>query len=273
MEQTTEIEVKEDATLSTEVYDFESDDGQGYSPDTTGDIQIPRLTILQPLSRAVSDEVPGAVPGKLYNTVTKEVFDKRRFAIAKIEKCYNEWIPLEDDGGFVGRHEVGSQVVRDARKATPRGAIRLGNGNDLKETIYLYTVPLDEDDQPLGTFEVIDFTSSKLSAWRAFNTLLMTCTIPTKQGNKRHPPLFAHIVEETTLKVKGTKGTYYVPALVATNKAELSTLLTSGRPPSAAYLAAKDLEASVSAGLMKVDNNSGGDEESTPNTESSEAPF
>jgi hypothetical protein len=272
------IVVKETAAVA--VYaDYGDDAGAGYSDETANDIQIPRIAILQALSPQVEKPVSeggldGAKPGLFLHTLDNSMTEHVDFVIGKIEKCYNEWIPRDNGGGFVARHELGSDMVREAKEKTPRGTIELANGNELLETVLMYVIPLDKEGQPSGGFAVLDFTKSKLSAWRSFNTLLRSFTIPQPGGRKVAPPIFAHMVRATTKRQAFDKGTAYNYVLSSrlegdAKKSAMEASLIG--PDHIAFRNAKELADLVEQGFAKVQDM--GVEDAPSSDDESAAPF
>lgn len=254
VEETQAIE-KTPENTAVEIYDYGDDYGDGYDPSAAEDMLIPRLVVLQtnsPQCLPVKDGgIEGAEPGMLWNTVTNELMEKCRFVPATSEKCYNEWIKRDDGGGFVGRHELGDPFVIAKRRETPRGKIEFtgddGKMHQLTETVYLYMVPVDENNIPLGGFCVLDFTSTKLKAWRAWNTKIRTLFIPTPTG-KRQPPFYAHCAVVSTRGEKNDQGRWYNLMIDPAGADMRSSLLP---PSSPAFQAAKDLADLVKKGLAK----------------------
>ena len=140
---------------------------------------------------------------------------------------------------------------------TPRGKIELPNGNELVETVFMYVIPLDEEGQPAGGFAVLDFTSTKLSAWRSFNTALRSFTVQTPQGRKVAPPLFAHTIKATTRRQQNSQGAFYNYVLAPLRDADAekgwSAMRNSLIPRDhLAYMQAKELGEMVDAGFAKI---------------------
>lgn len=259
--------------------DYGDDVGVGYSDDTANDIQIPRATILQALSPQVEKPVSeggieGAKPGQFFHTLDNSLSESISFVIGKIEKCYNEWVPRDSGGGFVARHELDSELVRTSKEKTPRGLIELPNGNELLETILMYIIPLDSEGEPIGGFEVLDYTKSKLSAWRTFNTLLRSFTIEQPGGRKVAPPIFAHTVTATTVRQSFDKGSAYnyvlAPRCSATRTQSAMEASLIG-PAHLAFRQAKELASLVEGGFAKVQDM--GVENPTASASEADAPY
>jgi hypothetical protein len=281
----TAIAKKESAAIEVaDAIDFGDDAGMGYDNDTAGDIQVPRVTILQALSPQCQPikegGIEGAEAGLFYNTLTKEMSEEIYFVVGKIEKCYQEWVPRKSGGGFVARHELGSPIVKAALEKTPRGLIELDNGNELKETVFMYVIPTDNDGNAIGGFAVLDFTSSKLTAFRGFNTMLRSYVYPIKNAEgkvvkKVVPPLYSHRVKATTVKQVFDQGSAYNYVLSPVgeaghgNSAMTNSLIGQNHP---VFQEAKELARMVNEGFAKITGMEEG-EATGPSDAGEEAPF
>lgn len=248
---TTAVATTPKNTAVGQVIDYGDDAGKGFENQTRADITIPFLSVLQPLSPEVTN-MEDAKPGMLFNTVTEELVDGKTglvFVPAITNHIFVEWKPRETGGGFIGIHQVDSDVVKAAREAsTSFGDYKTPNGNKLQETFYVYGVLSDEDQQPIGPV-VIAFTSTKISVYKRWNTKVNMFTVKTPGGAKVRPPLFAHQVRITSVKEKNNKGEFFNFDLQpAVNGSVAESLL----PPGAPLLeAAKELREMVAAGLAK----------------------
>lgn len=282
----TAIDVKDQNTAiaQSDVADFGDDVGMGHDADTAQDIQVPRVTILQALSpqcKPIKEGgVEGAEAGLFYNTLTKEMTEEIYFVIGKIEKCYQEWVPRKSGGGFVARHELNSALVKAELEKKPRGLIELDNGNELKETVLMYVIPTNAEGDPIGGFAVLDFTSSKLSAFRAFNTLLRSYVYPIKDEKGRVvkkvvPPLWAHRVKATSVYQQFDEGSAYNyvlgPAAEAQGDKTAMTASIIGQN-ALAFQEAKELRRMVDEGFAKI-TGMDDDAPATPSDAGEEAPF
>jgi len=162
------------------------------------ELQIPWLVLLQDGSPSCkgSTKIKGHEPGMFLNTLTGEVFDSTKedviFIPARRERCFVEWIPVKQGGGFVGRHEVESDVVKEAKARCEFGQFTTPAGNELVESYYVYGVLLTES----GASEVcFVFTSTKIKAWRNHFTLMAAVRVPQPDGTMRRPPLYAHRIK------------------------------------------------------------------------------
>src|SRR6185312_4196595 len=186
--------------------------GVGFENQTSADMSIPFLTVLQAISPEVNgppaERVKGAAAGMLMNTVTKQLFDGEKGVI--IQPCdtnhvFVEWKPRSAGGGFVGIHQVDSDVVKQAiANAKTFGANKVGE-NDLHETFYIAALLHRSEDlavqATLGPEPIlIAFTSTKIKPYRNIMTRLRTFMAK--------PPLFAHRLRLSTVVESNNKGTF-----------------------------------------------------------------
>lgn len=242
----TALEVKaEEAALMN--FDYGDEAGEGYDPDSAGDIQIPFITVLQALSPQLKkgSGIEGAEAGLLYNNVTDVVSDSIRFVPAISKKLYVEWVKRSEGSGYVAAHSLDSEIVQKFKAKGERGPWDTADGkHEIIETQYLYCLVVDSKNDPTGEFFVLSFTSTKLSAWRKWNT-----SIHTFRMNGQQPPLFAHVVELKTKEQSNKHGDFYNLLLSPAN-GEMKKSLVG--PRSAAFQAAKDYRAMVESGVAQA---------------------
>ena len=98
------LEKRPAAEVSTYV-DYGDHAGKGFENQTQDDVAFPFLTVLQGGEKGMEDVVD-AKPGKLFNTITRQLYDQVELVPAITEHCYVEWVPREKGGGFVGVHAL-----------------------------------------------------------------------------------------------------------------------------------------------------------------------
>ena len=205
-----DLAVPEKGGALAPVMDYGDLGGMGFEAQSSDDISIPFLGIIQQLSPEIIEGdakyIPGAKVGQLLNTVTQETYDGDKgitFVPVYSEQVYIEWIPRERGGGIAGRHTVDSPVVEAAkRNATSFNDLRTEDGNELIQTFYLYGLLLggsdaDETEGPI----VVAFTSTKIKVYKRIMTQLRSV--------KGRPPLFAHRLQITTRAEKNKAGQPY----------------------------------------------------------------
>lgn len=245
---------KEVATLDESkalaAYDYGSMSGEGSEGTTPEDISIPFIALLQPLSPQVSGDsaIDGAKAGDFLNTVTNEITPGKQgflFQPCYRDHCYIEWVPKDAGGGFVGRHELDSDVVRDAiadNNGSKYGGLHVGN-NELVETVYIYGLLLDETGTEVEGFAVLPCWSTKLkplrAAWTQYTIL------------KGKPPLYAMRWRITSKGDKNKKGQPFSNYAI---DAKAMPLLNPADPTEMAMLKeAQVFRSQVASGQQKAD--------------------
>jgi hypothetical protein len=185
--------------------DFGEYAGKGFDNQTSNDMAIPFLGLLQALSPqlVVSDPkyIDGAEVGGLFNTVTQGLMDNPTFIVpCETQNVYVEWVPRDNGGGFVGIHTIGSDVVEKAKaEATAFNELKTPEGNDLMETFYIYALQLEALDSKASVSPlVLAFSSSKIKVYKRLMTQLRTL--------KGKPPMFAFRLAVTSCDDKNKKG-------------------------------------------------------------------
>jgi len=232
-------------------FDYGDEAGAGYDPDSAKDITIPYVTALQALSpQCKKGALDGAEPGLLYNNVTDKLSESIRFIPAMSKKMYVEWRTRAECGGFIASYDLGSEIVQKFKAKGDRGPWPMNDGkHEIIETQHLYCLGVDEDNEPDGSFFTLSFTSTKLAAWRKWNTSIHTFRVPGAGGTKVQPPLYAHVVELTTKEQSNKHGDFF-NLLLSPASGEMKTSLVG--PQSSAFQAAKDLRAMIESGVAQA---------------------
>ncbi len=197
--------------------DYGDYSGQGFENTSKEDFSIAFLNLLQGLSDQVNGEgaLEGAKAGMLYNTVTQDLFDGKKGLVlipAHREQVHVEWIPRDDGGGYVGRHELGAEIAtRAAENKNEKGVpVDPETNHEIIQTAYIYGIIVHED----GRHEpiVISFSSTKLKVYRHLMTKLNQFTTLVGSGDdarKVIPPIFAHRLRIATKGEKNKKGAFF----------------------------------------------------------------
>lgn len=204
-------------------YDYGDAAGLGYETFSKDDLSIPFIAVLQSNSPQVENGDPeGSKPGQLFNTVTRELVDGEEgmiFQPVYKHHAFVEWVPRDDGGGFVGMHDIDSQVVKDA--IADNDGRRFGklktNGNDLIETYYVYGFTMSPDGKQQTGYAILSFSSTKIKPakdWFAAMNMI-----------KKGIPLFANRAVLRTTKQKNTKGTFHNFSIGPMGKSWLESLI------------------------------------------------
>lgn len=171
--------------------------GAGTS-NSADDNVLPFLSLLQDMTPQAKKRdalyVEGAEPGFMLNKATRKLFDTHLpvdeqtspliVQPCAFHRCVNEWVPRDQGGGFIARHEIlpgekiddtmkrlGGKQVKDPRDSKGEKLIwRLENGHDLIDTRYQYVNVLDEDGNVVGP-AVMSFSSTGHTPARQWMTL------------------------------------------------------------------------------------------------------
>lgn len=187
-------------TVSTNV-DFSDYQGMGFENQTSDDVLIPFLNVLQSNSPEV-DDVTGAKPGMLYNTASGKLYTELVFVPCLTQHSFVEWRPRDAGGGFVNRHGIHDPIVLEAKANAERfGKNKTPNGNDLVETFYIYGIY--EEGQEFEPF-ILSCSSTKISAYKAINYKWRKFKL-----NGAKVPLFANLTKISTVKDENQYGKFF----------------------------------------------------------------
>jgi len=250
------VAVQAESAVSTEV-DYSEYSGTGFENQDNSDIQVPFLRVLQALSPEVKSiekgGVEGATPGQLFNTVTLECYDEVLFVPSVTKHIYNEWIPQDEGGGFVGTYEVDDKFIVDALTAAkanelPFGTVKTDDGHDLVETFDVYGVLVTENNEPMPV--ILSFTSSKIKVYRKWMSAIRMFVLNTPNG-KIKPDLFAHFVKITTVDEKNKAGQEYSNFKLSPAKGSLLDSLLGSNDE--LFVAGRDMHKMVKSGIAQAD--------------------
>lgn len=264
--QKTDVAVQEAAGAVGAALDYGDDFGGGFKGQTSDDQMIPFIEVLQGLSPKCLEEDSDARPGMLRDTATDEIYSGKTgilFVPACTQHVVCEWRPRDAGGGLVGRHEPHGQAHRaaEALSRNANGKVVNAEGNEMQETFYVYGIVCDDEATPIGA-AVIGCASTKIKPYRGWMTRLNKFMVQTPNGGKAKPPLFAHLTRVTTIGEKRAKGdSYNLVFSAATENDLMKSLLPRNHP---AFIAAKELCASVEAGKATADKGGDTKNEDTP---------
>jgi hypothetical protein len=201
---------------------YEQFAGAGFENQTTEDISIPFLVVLQGLSPQLTER-PELRQGMILNTGTGDYYDGKEgvaFVPALTQHVFVEWKTRAAGGGFVGIHEVSSPVVMQAKEAAKKHGAAFGDyntafdadgkpiGNDLIETFYVYGISLGKDKTECQE-TTLAFTGSRIKKYRNWMTKARSIQLLLGDGRRIPAPLFAHTYRLKTVQEKNTKGSWF----------------------------------------------------------------
>lgn len=140
----------------------EDDVGAGNENVGVGDLQLPRLTILQKISDQVDPEsdkyVEGAEPGMIFNTLTHELYESLIFCPAHFVKKFLVW--KDERGGLLG-------IADTAEEAE---GLRQDESDEIVFTPTHLVLVVGEDGEYNETTIPMAISKNKIS--KAFNSLV-----------------------------------------------------------------------------------------------------
>lgn len=235
-------------------YDYGEDAGAGFDNQTSEDIAIPFLEVLQPGSPEVQGEDAKGKSGMIINKSTGEVYSGRdgiTFIPAYTQHLLVEWVPRDNGGGLVGQHAIDSDLAKKVRAEQPLGTYKHpDNGNDLVETFYVYGVLVDENGSPLPA--VIAMSSTKIKPYKDWQFKIRSIVIPLDNGAKLTSaklPLWAFAWKLATVFVEknGYKWYNWTTAFAGTNAKDSMV-----KPGTELYLAAKSVYEGIRTGAVRA---------------------
>jgi len=237
------------------VFDYSSVEETGFENQTQEDRSTPYLGVLQQNSPQCRDPedggIEGAKAGMFYNSATNELYEGRNDGVVVVpaytEHVFVEYRPRESGGGFVGTHAADSEVVRQARSQAVAFNRLSVNGNDLTEQFNVYAV-LTEGEDVLGGI-VIPFTSTKIKAYKKWNTRVSTLLLPSRSG-RSVPPLFSHLVRVRSVSEENQHGKFFGVSLAPAVDGDIKASLIG--PHDDRFIFAQALMQSVSSGQLKA---------------------
>jgi len=247
---TTDVAIKEDAKLG--VYDYGDDVGGGFQNQTSDDIAIPFISIVQSNSAEMNEQDfkdKNIQAGQIINRTTGELYDEIVFIPSITDHKYVEWIKVDDGGGYVGDYEIDDPVVLKCKSEQPLGKYELEGGNELIETFYVYGLLVLPD----GSFmpAVMPMASTNIKAYKdwMFRAKSVMIKTPTRRIN---PPLFAHRYKLKTIHQTKGKQSWYKFTTVEYDGANAVEARLA--PDSELYQEARAVMDGISAGTMKADH-------------------
>lgn len=186
---------------------------------TSADLSIPRLYMLQPMSPQVakkSEKIDGAAAGMIFNTVTREVYEKLYVVACCYRRTYAEWVARDEGGGFVAEHlAVDPKWVKDQRGPYTIPAKQTADKkthiiNDTRNFFLLYAEEVDKAGllaSPQNALASLTATAIRPAAnWL---TVLTSKEFKSQSGKIGRLPIFASITEVTSEQRENEDGTWF----------------------------------------------------------------
>lgn len=239
-------------TVDEAYADYEADAGTGFENQTSEDVGIPYLVLMQPMSPEVSAEGSVVKPGFWVNRGTNEFTGEGvEFIPSYTRHVYREWNSKEPSGAApVGDHAIDSPLITRVRAEQPFGDYTHPDNPEhpLVETFEVFGVQVTKEGG--GVACVITFSSTHIKAYKDFMLKARSIIMTLPNGRKINPPLFAHVYRLGSKRVEKKPHVWWVPEVRFADLAgaEKSRLL----PQSDLYQMAKSLHQAVSSGEVKA---------------------
>lgn len=238
--------------MTDEYAGYEEDAGQGFENQTSEDVGIPYLVLMQPMSPEVSAEGSEVKPGAWVNRGTGDAFQAGvDFVPALTRHVYREWTSKEPSNSApVGDHEIDSPLIERVRREQEFGQFTHPDNPEhpLIETFEVYGIQVTPEGA--GIPAVVVFSSTHIRAYKDWILRARSVILSLPSGKKINPPLFAHVYRLTSKRVEKKPHVWWVPtaAFAHPEGAEKSRLL----PSSDLYNMAKALKDAVLSGQTKA---------------------
>lgn len=244
-------------------YDFGDDAvdvGQmplGAEHQSNEDVSMPFWKLIQPgtpgfAEGTLSERAGRPVKlGEWLNSATGQVLPKLLFVCGTTRHDYGEWVPQEQGGGLVGKHDIDSEVVAAAKKASEKfGKYKHPEtGNDLVESFYMFGAAVDPETGDVVGMAVLPFKSTAIKTYRSAMNQVRAATIVV-DGQKKRPPLWSHMMEFTGEVCKEDKNTWAEPRFRPAKGTIPASIIGRTHP---AYMTAKACKELMETGQAKVD--------------------
>lgn len=238
---------------------YAEDAGMGFDNQTSEDVAIPFIDILQSGSPECKGEDPTGKPGQIVNRSSGSVYDAKdgkepgaEFVPVFTEHLMTEWVPMDNGGGFVGNHAMDSELVRKVRAEQPLGKYRHpSNSNDLVETFYVYGLFIPPGDDASPHPAVMAMSSTKIRPYQDWMFQARSVIITLPDGRKLTKlPLWTHRYQLNTRFVEKNNYSWWNWIVRFSGG---SAPQARNEPNSDLYVLGKQLYNEVSAGMRKVD--------------------
>lgn len=214
---TKDVATRANTVVSKDLSMFEADANVGFQEGIDqGAYAMPFLSILQGLSPQVQRGTPqyidGAMPGRMINSVTKDMFDELDVTVVRRTHTFCMWLPREQGGGFKGEYDATPEAVAEFQMYKVDDKNRRFNAQGLEVTehrnFYCQVVREEAAQEPV----LVSLTKSMLPVAKQWNSLIsMKCV---RVGDNSSPVLISEIwTLKPTLRKKG-ENQWYVFSVV-----------------------------------------------------------
>ena len=256
-----EIAPREDFAVDTT--DYEQFDKDGFAGQSSDEITIPFLSVLQGLSPQVNKGqdkfIEGASSGDLVNSVTNAILPENLLFVP----CHKfrqvlRWRKRDAGGGLVDRLAYDDPFVAECKAAagTSFGKIPVvgDDTQELQEVFYVAGIAYPDGLEGDSFALIISFNSSKIKVYKKWNTAMSSCQVLAPSGRKVTPPLFAHAVRLSTVSETNARNESYFNLAINPANGDIKSSLLS--PESEAFKAALELRPFFQSDDLKMDDES-----------------
>jgi hypothetical protein len=209
----TKKSIAEIAKVENQLPDYSAHANHGFENHTKDDYAVPFLYVVQSNAKIIETN-PKARPGMLMNSVTGQLYDAKmgiKFVPCYTQRAFVEWKPRTLGGGYQGMHFMDDPLVAKVTSEQEFGKYKVNkadpNSNDLRETVYVYGLLIDDED--FSHKSVIAFTSTKLRVYKGWMTAANELRFRHPDGRPDRYALYAHRWKLTTVVQKNEHGTFY----------------------------------------------------------------
>lgn len=216
------------------------------------DIAVPFIRILQSNSpevkRSEAKFIEGAQEGDFFNTASLKIYKADEGVIVVpvfYTKSFTEWKPRTAGGGLVKDHGSDSSILEQTTKNDKKKDV-LPNGNEVVSGALYYLLIVDPK---TGEFEqaAMVLTSTQLKKARRWNSVMASLTVKhPKSGQPMRVQPYYMAYQLSTVAEKNDQGSW-MGIKIEQFKPTLELPFGAG-----IFFAARDMQAAVSKGEIKV---------------------
>ena len=228
------------------------DAGLGLEDMGRDDLMIPRLNILQQMSKQVQKRentyVKGAEPGMIFDNVAKAVHDGEvgiKVVPISYRRAHIEW--RKDMGGLVADHGSDDSCLSSCTRGD-KGEYITGDGNEIIPTGEYFVFLITEDGY---TPAMISMGKSQLKKAKQWNTMMNRLMIDVS-GRKVNPAIFWTSYTLKTIPEQSDAGSWFGWSVECDFDAKSGGIIKNLPNGEEIYLAARDFKAQLKAGNVQV---------------------
>lgn len=188
------------------------DSGMGKENITSADMAIPRLAVLQALSKQVQqgkvEYRPDAKPGMIFDNVLNNLYSGETGIIVipvSFRSTNLEWIPVDAGGGFVADHGSSDEIYKTTEQDPKSKAWMTKEGHEIVKTAEYFAYIVQEH----GILPaVISLAKTGQRVSRSWNTMINQFEIPHPADPSKtiNPAMFYRSYKLTTGVTTNKKG-------------------------------------------------------------------